>query len=292
MLLLQQLVNGLMLGAVFTLVALAFSLNMGILGVLNIAIAELFMIGGFVGFALIEADVSMPLVLGGAVLVAGALSLILERIGYQPVDKDDPTVTLLTTLGFGLILQNVAVNVWGTEPSFFPAHLFAEKANLGPIRVSAIQGLSLVVTVALVAGLWYVVDKTAIGRGLRAVAEDRESATMLGVRVTVVEIATFAVAGVLAGGAGVLLGLHYGVMSPDFGISIGISGIAAMILGGVRNIWGALVAGPILGIASVLSVSYLGAGWQDFVVFGLLILTLLLRPQGILGRRDVTAGRV
>lgn len=292
MLLLQLLVNGLMLGAVFTLVALAFSLNMGILGVLNIAIAELFMIGGFVGLTLIEADVSMPLVLGGAILAASVLSLILERIGYQPVDKDDPTVTLLTTLGFGLILQNFAVNQWGTEPSFFPSHLFAEKAALGPIRVSAIQGLSLLVTVLLVAGLWYIVDRTAVGRGLRAVAEDREAATILGVRVTVVEVATFVVAGVLAGGAGVLLGLHYGVMSPDLGISIGISGIAAMILGGVRNVWGALVAGPILGIASVLSASYLGAGWQDFVVFGLLILTLLLRPQGILGRRDVTTGRV
>lgn len=288
----QQLINGLFLGTVYTLVALAFSLNMGILGVLNIAIAELLMIGGFVGLALIEVGMPMPVVLGGAVLAAGGLSLILERIGYQPVDKDDPTVTLLTTLGFGLILQNIAINVWGSEPSFFPAQLFASKVQLGPIRLTSIGLLSLGITVMLVAILWYVVDKTALGRGLRAVAADRESATLLGVRVTAVEIATFAVAGLLAGGAGLLLGLRYGVMSPDFGISIGINGIAAMILGGVRNIWGALLAGPILGVSTVLAAAYLGAGYQDIVVFGLLILTLLLRPQGLLGRRELSASRV
>ncbi|MDP8958160.1 MAG: branched-chain amino acid ABC transporter permease [Actinomycetota bacterium] len=292
LLLAQQVVNGLFLGAVFTLVALAFSLNMGILGVLNIAIAELFMFGGFIGLALLERGLPLPLVLGTAMVVAGLLSLLLERVGYQPVDKDDPTVTLLTTIGFGLILQNVAINVWGSEPSFFPSRLFSERASLGPLRVSAVQGVSVLVTVLLVVVLWYLVSRTRLGRGLRAVAENREAAVLLGVRVLRVEVATFVAAGLLAGGAGVLLGLNYGVISPEFGIEIGISGIAAMILGGVRNIWGALVAGPVLGLASVLSAAYLGAGFQDMVVFGLLILTLLVRPQGLLGRRDPTAGRV
>jgi branched-chain amino acid transport system permease protein len=292
----QQLLNGIVLGALFTLVALAFSLNMGVLGVLNIAIAELFMLGGFIAVSIFELGLPLPVVLVGAMAMAALLSIVLERLGYRYLsrgtERPDPLITLLSTVGFGLVLRNFATNKWGANPTFFPDNLFTERFAIGPFKISAIQIVGIVVSVLLVAALWYLVSRTRTGRWVRAVAEDREIAMVLGIKVRRVELITFVVSGALAGGAGVLLGLTYGTITPEFGIEIGLAGIAAMILGGVGNIWGALVAGPILGIASVMSGSYIGGNWEPVVVFGLLIATLLIRPQGLLGSQELVSRRV
>lgn len=290
--LIQQIVNGLLLGSIYALVALAFSLNMGILGVLNLAIAQLFMFGGFVGLELLELHVPFVVVLLATMAIAAALSLILEVVGYHPVDKTDPALTLLTTVGFGMIIQNIAEQRWGSQAHFFPRDTLAGRIQLGPITLSVVQIVSLIVAVLVVALLAWVMQRTALGRSLRAVAQNRDAAVVLGVRVRRAEVATFLAAGLLAGGGGLLLGLNYGVMSPDFGISIGISGIAAMVLGGVDNLWGVLIAGPILGLTAVLSNVYLGGDYRDLVVFGLLALTLLFRPQGLLGAPVLVANRV
>jgi branched-chain amino acid transport system permease protein len=281
--LVQQLVNGLTLGAVYTLIALSFSLIMGILGVLNLAIAELFMLGGYFGFAAIMAKLPLPAALlagmGGAALVAA----VIEKVGYQPF-RDTPVVTpMLSTLGFSIILQNVATNVWGSDPLQLPDEVLAGRFIFGPVSVSMMQLTVVGATIILVALLAFVVQRTPMGRALRAVAENRDVARLLGVSVNPLTLMAFMLSGALAGAAGVLIGLHYAAITPYIGVEIGLKAIAVMVIGGTKRIWGALIAGPLVGVAEVMTTAYGGSQIRDFVVYGLMIVILLLRPQGILG---------
>src|ERR687883_630476 len=177
----QQLVNGLTLGAVYTLIALSFALVMGVLGILNLAISELFMIGGYLGFSLIVAGVPMPLALAAAMLGAALLSIVIERIAYEPLRAAPAVTPMLSTLGFSIILQNVATNIWGSDPLQLPDEFLGTRVNLGPASVGAMQLVVLGATVALVALLAFLVQRTSAGRALRAVAENRDIARLLGV---------------------------------------------------------------------------------------------------------------
>ena len=289
--LLQQLVNGLTLGAVYTLVALSFSLVMGIFGILNIAIAELFMIGGYLGFAAIAAGLPMPVALGAGMAGAAAAAAIIERIGYQPLRNAPPITPLLSTLGFSIILQNIATNVWGSDPLQLPAELFDRRFQFGPVSIGAMQVVVIGVTLAIVAVLGFVVQRTSFGRALRAVAENRDVARLLGVSASRITLAAFVLSGAIAGAAGVLVSLHYSAITPYIGVETGLKAIAVMVVGGVTRVFGALVAGPLIGIVEVLTVAYGGSQIRDLVVYGLMIVILLLRPQGILGGRRTDVGQ-
>jgi branched-chain amino acid transport system permease protein len=289
--LLQQIVNGLTLGAVYTLIALSFSLVMGILGVLNLAIAELFMIGGYLGFAAVLAQWPLPLAILVGMLGAALAAGLIERIGYQPL-RDAPVVTpMLSTLGFSIILQNVATNVWGSDPLQLSDEPLSARFAIGAVNISAMQLLVIGATVVLVAVLAYIVQRTALGRALRAVAENREVARLLGVSANRITLLAFVLSGALAGAAGVLIGLHYEAITPYIGVEIGLKAIAVMVVGGTTQIWGALVAGPLIGIAEVMTVAYGGSQVRDFVVYGLMIAILLLRPQGLLGGAGSSQGQ-
>lgn len=280
---LQQLLNGLTLGAVYTLVALSFSLVMGILGILNLAIAELFMIGGFVGFALLLAGYPLPIALGAGMLVAGILAIVIEKVAYQPL-RDAPLVTpMLSTLGFSIILQNVSTNIWGSDPLQLPGSYLESRFQVAGISVGAMQLAVLGVTVVVVCLLALLVQRTKIGRALRAIAENRDVARTLGVSANQLITIAFALSGVLAGTAGVLIGMQYTALTPYVGVDTGLKAVAVMVVGGVTNIWGALLAGPIIGIAEVMTVAYGGSQLRDFIVYGFMILILLFRPQGLLG---------
>jgi len=285
--LLQQLVNGLTLGAVYTLVALAFSLVMGILGVLNLAVGELFMLGGYIGFAVIAGQLPLPVALLAGMLGATVAGVIIQKTAYEPL-RDAPAVTpMLSTLGFSIILQNVVVNVWGSDPLQLPSELFDARFTVGAVSIGLMQIVIIAVTVLLVLAVAYVVQKTPAGRALRAVAENRDVARLLGVSVGRTTLLAFAVSGALAGAAGVLIGLHYAAITPYVGVDTGLKAIAVMVVGGVTQVWGVLLAGPLIGLAEVLTIAYGGAQMRDLVVYGLMILVLLLRPQGLAGsRRD------
>jgi branched-chain amino acid transport system permease protein len=287
--LLQQLVNGLTLGAVYTLIALSFSLVMGILGILNLAIGELFMLGGYLGFAVIAAHMPLPLALLAGMAGAALVAIVIERIAYQPL-RDAPLITpMLSTLGFSIILQNMVTNVWGSDPLQLPSELFDLRIPFGPATIGMIQIVIIGVTVVLVACVAFLIQKTSAGRAMRAVAENRDIARLLGVSAGRVTLLAFALSGALAGAAGVLIGLHYAAITPYVGIDTGLKAIAVMVIGGSTRVWGALLAGPLIGIAEVLTIAYGGSQMRDFVVYGLMILILLLRPQGLLGgaRTDV-----
>ena len=289
--LLQQLVNGLTLGAVYTLIALSFSLVMGILGILNLAIAELFMIGGYLGFTIIVANLPLPLALAVGMAGAAFAAIIIEKVAYQPL-RDTPVVTpMLSTLGFSIILQNIATNVWGSDPLQLPDEFLGTRITLGPVSIGAMQLVVLGATVVLVALLAFVVQRTSIGRALRAVAENRDVARLLGVSANRLTLFAFMLSGALAGAAGVLIGLHYAAITPYVGVETGLKAIAVMVIGGVTRIWGALVAGPLIGMAEVMTVAYGGSQLRDFIVYGFMILILLLRPQGILGGARTDQGQ-
>jgi len=281
--LLQQLVNGLTLGAVYTLIALSFSLVMGILGVLNLAIAELFMLGGYFGFAAILAKLPLPVALLAGMAGAALVAAVIEKVGYQPFRAAPVVTPMLSTLGFSIILQNVATNVWGSDPLQLQDEVLAGRFTLGPVSASAMQLTVLGATVILVALLALVVQRTPMGRALRAVAENRDVARLLGVSAGPLTLFAFMVSGALAGAAGVLIGLHYAAITPYMGVEIGLKAIAVMVVGGTQRIWGALIAGPLIGVAEVMTTAYGGSQIRDFVVYGLMIAILLLRPQGLLG---------
>jgi branched-chain amino acid transport system permease protein len=290
--LLQQVVNGLTLGAVYTLVALGFSLVMGILGVLNLAIAELFMIGGYVGLTLVLADYPLPVAVLAAAAVAALLGVAVEKVAYQPLRRAPPIAPLLSTLGCSVILQTVAVNIWGSDPLQLPPDLLDMRFDLGQASIGLAQVVIIAVAVLLVAVLALLVQRSSMGQALRAIAENRDVARLLGVNAGRLTSAAFAISGALAGIAGVLIGLHYAAITPYVGVETGLKAIAVMVIGGTTSIWGVLLAGPLVGLVEVFSVVHGGAAFRDFAVYGLMILVLLLRPQGLLGGRAAGAQRV
>jgi branched-chain amino acid transport system permease protein len=290
--LLQQLVNGLTLGAVYTLITLSFSLVMGILSILNLAIGELFMLGAYLGFTVIASALPLPLALVAGMAGSALMSTVIEKIAYEPL-RDAPLITpMLSTLGFSIILQNVVTNVWGSDPVQLPTTLFDRRVPLGSVTIGVVQIIVIGAAIVLVAAVAVLVQKTPAGRALRAVAENREVARLLGVSTQRMTLFAFALSGALAGAAGVLISLHYAAITPYIGVDTGLKAIAVMVIGGVTEIWGALLAGPLIGIAEVLTVAYGGSQARDLIVYGLMILVLLLRPQGLLGGRVDIGQRV
>jgi branched-chain amino acid transport system permease protein len=263
---------------------------MGILGILNLAIAELFMLGGYIGFAVIAAQLPLPIAVAAGMAMTGIVAVVIERTAYQPLRDTPVTTPMLSTLGFAIILQNLATNIWGSDPLQLPSELFGSRISLGPVSIGLMQLVVIVATVILVGLLAFLVQKTSVGRALRAVAENRDVARLLGVSASRITLLAFVLSGMLAGAAGVLISLHYAAITPYIGVEIGLKAIAVMVIGGVARIWGALAAGPLIGVAEVLTVAYGGSQIRDLVVYGFMILILLLRPQGILGGARADAG--
>ncbi len=281
--LLQQLVNGLMLGSSYALIGVAFALILGIFDMLNIAIGEVFMLGAFFGLTLVKLGLPFLPALLVAMVLAGLVNLVIERFAFRPLRGTPPVIPLLSSIGFSMLLQDAATNIWGSERTQFPPSIRVLSFQIGPVLLSSVQIVILATAVILMLALHLLIQRTTIGRGMRAVAESPETASILGVDAGRVIVATFFVSGALAGAAGMLVGLTFSVISPFIGIEIGLKGVAAMVVGGAGNIQGAMLAGPLLGIAEVLSVAYLGAAHRDVVVYGLLILVLIVRPAGLLG---------
>lgn len=287
----QQLVNGLTLGAVYTLIALSFSLVMGILSILNIAIGALFMLGGYVGFSIIAASFPLPVALSAGMAAAALVAVLIGKVACEPL-RDAPAIApLLSTLGFSIIIQDVVTNIWGSDPLQLPSELFGARLTVGPVSIGVMQVVIIAVTLVLVGVLAWVVQSTSAGRAMRAVAENRDVARLLGVPVGRITLLVFALSGALAGAAGVLIGLHYAAITPYVGVDSGLKAIAVMVIGGTTNVWGALIAGPLIGIAEVLTIAYGGSEIRDLVVYGLMILVLLLRPQGLLGGASSDVGQ-
>lgn len=255
---LQQLFNGIMLGSTYALIAISFTLLMGVLNMLNFAIGELFMLGAVFGLAFINFGMPFYVAFPLAMICTGCVCLIIERVSFRPLRNAPPSIPLLSTMGFSILIGSTAENIWGSERSQFPRWIEPVDFHIGPVLISSTELIILAAAVVIMIGLDLFIQRTRIGRGMRAVAENIDTASILGVDSNLIIPAAFFASGALAGASGILFGLSFSIVSPFMGMEPGIKGIAAMIVGGMGNIRGAIVGGMLIGIIEVLSVGYLG----------------------------------
>ena len=282
----QQLVNGLMLGASYALVAIGYTLIFGVLNLLYFAHGEVFMVGAFVGlFLVIYAGTNIYIALLGALIACAVLGAMAFFVAVRPVPKDRPLAPLISTIGLTIVLQNFAIYVFGGRQFAFPETIHQTLYHIGPITISSVQIFILGIAIALMVALWLFIERTKLGRAMRAVAENHETAALLGVNVNRVVLITFVIGSGIAGVAGVLDGLKNSSVSPFMGLGAAVKGLIVMLLGGLGNVPGAMVAGLLLGMIEILSAAYIGTTERDFFSFLILILILLYRPTGLFGTR-------
>ena len=282
----QQLINGLMLGASYSLVAIGYTLIFGVLNLLYFAHGEVFMVGAFVGlFLVLYTGTNIYFALLGAMIACAVLGALAFFVAVRPVPKDRPLAPLISTIGLTIVLQNFAIYVFGGQQFSFPETIHQELYHFGPITISSVQIFILGIAIVLMVALWLFIERTKLGRAMRAVAENHETAALLGVNVDRVVLITFIIGSGIAGIAGVLDGLKNSSVSPFMGLGASVKGLIVMLLGGLGNVPGAMIAGLLLGMIEILSAAYIGTTERDFFSFLILILILLYRPTGLFGTR-------
>jgi branched-chain amino acid transport system permease protein len=308
----QLLVNGLTLGSLYALIALGYSMVYGILKLLNFAHGDVYMVGAFLGYGVlnwlggplspnIAVAPLIVLMFAGAMLGAGALGVIIERFAYRPL-RDAPRIApLISALGVSFFLQNSVLLLFGASfrsynsfllgsahpNQFVPGPLSDAVFVVNGVNVQLVQITVLAMTVALMTALTFFVARTRIGKAMRATAVDREAAAMMGIDVDRVIASTFFIGSMLAGAAGVMFGLLFSQIFHFMGFLAGLKGFTAAVVGGIGSIPGAMLGGLLVGLAEAFATGYAGGRWSDLIVFGILIFVLLVRPSGLLGTRAI-----
>ncbi len=280
----QQLANGVMLGSTYALIAIGYALIFGVLRLLHLAHGEVFMVGAFAGLQLALWWQFGPMAaLIGGLIVSGVVGMLLELVAFRPIRRrgNSHLAPIVSTIGAGLVLQEVMTKLFGAEQTAFPSALSHVVYRFGIVSVTGSQVFILVVAIVSMVALHLFVMHTRYGIAMRATAENLEVAAILGINVNTVILVTFGVASALGGIAGVLVGLNFNAISPFMGVEMGIKGMAVMLIGGLGSIYGAMVGGLLLGIVEVLSVAYLVSSLRDAFAFGLMIVILIFRPRGL-----------
>lgn len=293
--LLEQLINGITLGSIYAIVALGFTLVFGVLGIINMAHGEIFMFGAFVG-VMVTSVLGWPLWVAfiASIGVTAILGYMLERIALRPLRGKHGVshlAPLISTIGVSILLENLSHHIFGAGNHPF-RNAFAEiQFQIGSITIYLVQILIFVISVALMMSLSYWLSKTKAGKALRATAENLETASILGVNTKRTITTTVIIASAMGGIAGILVGMAFNSVNPQMGLSMGLKGLAIIILGGMGNVKGAMAGGLLLGVAETTIVAYGDSGYRDAVAFITIIFILLLRPQGIFGKKTAEAGR-
>ncbi len=299
--LLQQIINGLVLGSMYALVALGYTMVYGIINLINFAHGEVLMVGALTSWSVVQALEHVPipgwlkLVISivAAVVVCVIVNVLIERLAYKPLRTAPRLAPLITAMGMSLLLQTLAMMIWKPTYKSFPTLLPDEPFDLYGASINVTQILILVVTALTLGGLMLLVHRTRLGRAMRATAENPRVAQLMGVQPDRVISATFAIGAALAALAGVMWAANYGSVQHTMGFLPGLKAFTAAVLGGVGNLAGAMVGGVLLGLIESLGAGYigeltggvLGSQYQDIFAFLVLILMLTLRPQGLLGER-------
>ena len=290
---LQQLVNGVTLGCVYALIALGYTMVYGILRLINFAHGDVYMLGAFFGYysarAIGAAQGSSPARAALVLLIAMAgcaiVGVLIERLAYKPVRRSSRLSALITAIGVSLLLENGGLLAFGADPKFFPQVVAARNIPLGGgVTISNQQVIILAVSLALMLVLRMIVMHTRVGRAMRAVSYSHTAAALMGISVDRIITFTFLIGSMLAAAAGVLVALQNPKIDPYMGILPGLKAFVAAVLGGIGNIPGAVLGGLVMGIAEVMVVGYFSPTYRDAIAFVLLIVILLVRPAGILGR--------
>lgn len=301
----QQFANGIILGSIYALIALGYTMVYGILGLINFAHGEVTMIGAMIAITVINLLISnvtglSPFVMiGVGLLVAVPACMILgysiERIAYRPLRHAPRLAPLITAIGVSIVLQNVAMIIWGRGYQPFPAILPNDAFQLLGATVTPIKIAIVVIAVLVMTSLWILVNKTRMGRAMRATAQNPDVATLLGVDINKVIAFTFLTGSALGSLAGIMVAANYGQADPYMGFMLGLKAFSAAVLGGIGNLAGAMLGGILLGLIESfgggyigdLTGGFLGSNYQDIFAFMVLILVLVFRPSGLLGQRVV-----
>jgi branched-chain amino acid transport system permease protein len=282
--LLQQMLNGLQLGSIYALIALGYTMVYGILQMINFAHGDLFMVGAFA--LLIAASVlGLPFVpsLMLAMVATAALGVLIERLAYRPLRRAPRVSAIITALGVGLFLENL-VNALSPYPKHVPALLANRTWTPAGVTISSIQIWIIVLAGILVLGLDILVHRTKVGMAMRAISWDRTTAPLMGVPVDAIISLTFGIGAALGAAAGVFYALAYPIIDPYMGVMVGWKAFISAVVGGIGSIRGAVLGGLILGAVEILVAAFLPSTGRDLVAFALLLVLLVLRPHGILGR--------
>jgi branched-chain amino acid transport system permease protein len=294
----QELVNGITTGSLYALIALGYSMVYGVLKLLNFAHGDLYMIGAFIGYFVIQwfggataVSIPIPLLLIIMFVLAGggcgALGVAIERFAYRPL-RDAPRIApLITALGVSFFLENSVLLLFGAQTRVYNTPEFISLTNgihIGPLNIDIVRLMVILLSLALMYGLIIIVDRTKLGKQMRAVAADREAAEMLGINVDLTIAATFFLGSALAGVAGVMAGLVFNQVYNLIGFVAGLKAFTAAVVGGIGSIPGAMLGGLLIGIAESMITGYISSTYTNLIVFGILIAVMILRPTGLLGR--------
>ena len=283
---LSYLISGISLGSVYAIIALGYTMVYGIAKMLNFAHGDVIMVGGYISFcAMFYLHLPNVVAVLLAVVVCTVLGIFIERLAYKPLRGGSRMSALITTIGVSLMLQNGFLLIFGSSPKPFPNHFTGEGFTLGGVTVSRLTAITLVVTVVLMVLLTLFVNRTRVGKAMRAVSEDMDAARLMGINVNSTISFTFAVGSALAGIGSVLYCCSYPQATPTMGSMLGLKAFVAAVLGGIGSIPGAMIGGIAIGLCECF-VSAIGlSAWKDAVTFAILIIVLLVKPTGFLGRK-------
>ena len=284
---LTYLISGLSLGSVYALIALGYSMVYGIARMLNFAHGEIIMVGAYIAFFAATAfSQTSGVSTFMAIVLCMVLGVVIEFLAYRPLRQAPSLAVLITAIGVSYFLENAAQILWGADSKFFPADFIKEGGlNLGGVSITWVSLITICVCIAIMLVLTLFINRTKTGRAMRAVAEDRGAATLMGINTDHIISLTFAIGSALAGVAAVLLASTYPSISPTMGSMPGIKAFTAAVLGGIGSIPGAFVGGLLLGVIENLSKAYISQQLSDAIVFAVLIVILLLKPNGLLGKK-------
>ncbi|MBP3637640.1 MAG: branched-chain amino acid ABC transporter permease [Clostridia bacterium] len=285
---LSHLVNGISLGSVYAIIALGYSMVYGIAKMLNFAHGDVIMIGGYISFCATQYWGMSPLMsVVIAMIVCTALGVVIERLAYKPLRQASSLAVLITAIGMSYLLQNSAQLIWGANPKSFPSVVNIPTVSLfeGQLLISGETMVTVLANIVIMIALTIFTGKTKMGRAMRAVSEDKGAAELMGINVNATISLTFAIGSALAAIAGVLLCSAYPALMPTTGSMPGIKAFTAAVFGGIGSIPGALVGGLLLGVIEILGKAYVSTELGDAFVFAVLIVVLLVKPTGLLGKK-------
>lgn len=285
---LSYLINGISLGSVYAMIALGYTMVYGIAKMLNFAHGDIIMVGGFTVFTTVSTMGGSPIIgILAAVIVCTVLGVTIEKVAYRPLRGASPLAVLITAIGVSYLLQNLALLIFGSNARQFTSVITVPALKLagGRLSISGVTLVTIASSILVMVGLTLFINKTRIGQAMLAVSEDRGAATLMGINVNGTIAVTFAIGSALAALAGVLLCSAYPSLSPYTGSMPGIKAFVAAVFGGIGSIPGAMIGGILLGIIENLTKAYISSQLSDAIVFSVLIIVLLVRPTGILGKK-------
>jgi branched-chain amino acid transport system permease protein len=286
---LSQILNGLVIGNVYALVAIGFSLIFGVTNLINFAQGSLLMLGAFFAYSGVRLGLPLPLAAVAAVAVTTGLGMLIERLALRPLENAPWIAPLLSTLALTFMLDQAAEIIWTPEAHPFPSPLSSYSLVIGAAYVTGMDAAILAISLTSMAGLYLFLTRTWSGRALRAMSQDMDAVRQMGVRTDRLRLLAFGLGAALAAVAGVMVAMYYQTVYPQMGVPFGLKGFTAALLGGLASIPGAVAGGLLLGVLEALAVGYVGEGFRDMVAFGILLVILTFRPQGLFGDRRLDA---